>query len=63
MSKLYKDNKCFSRCPKPKELPKFTRQQVAEHATEKDLWLIMSGKVYNFSGYAKVHPGGPEAFF
>ncbi len=27
-----------------------------------DLWLIIEGKVYDFSRYAKVHPGGDRIF-
>ncbi len=63
MSRVYKCSNSFSQCSKKKVLPTFTRQEVAKHNTEKDLWLIINKKVYNFSGYAKVHPGGSEAFF
>ena len=33
------------------------------HNTEKDLWLIIRDKIYNFSGYAKCHPGGASIFY
>lgn len=48
---------------KPKELPKYTRDEVAKHNTERDMWLIINGKVYDFSGYAKCHPGGAQIFY
>lgn len=41
-----------------KQLPKYTKEEVALHSTDKDLWVYISDKVYNFSGYAKSHPGG-----
>jgi cytochrome b involved in lipid metabolism len=36
---------------------------VSLHNTEKDLWLIIKDKIYNFSGYAKSHPGGASIFY
>lgn len=41
----------------------YTREEVSSHKTDKDLWLIINDKVYDFSGYAKCHPGGPKAFY
>ena len=46
-----------------KELPKYSREEVSLHNTEKDLWLIIKDKIYNFSGYAKSHPGGATIFY
>lgn len=46
-----------------KEFLKYTRDEVSVHNTEKDLWLIIEGKIYNFSGYARSHPGGADIFF
>ena len=35
-----------------------TASEVAKHATASDCWMIVSGLVYNLSGYASQHPGG-----
>lgn len=47
----------------PKELKKFTVAEVAKHNTDRDLWLIIHNKVYDFSGYARCHPGGAQIFY
>lgn len=36
----------------------FTEAQVAQHATEADCWIIVSGKVYAVTSYIAMHPGG-----
>lgn len=37
---------------------KFSREQVAQHNTEKDCYVILHNKVYNVSEYLGKHPGG-----
>lgn len=36
----------------------FSKEEIAKHNKEKDLWLIINGKVYDLSKFAKIHPGG-----
>lgn len=36
----------------------FTPTEVAKHNSPEDLWLIINGKVYNFTDYLPLHPGG-----
>eukprot|EP00178_Gracilaria_changii_P003777 TRINITY_DN156_c0_g3_i2.p1 TRINITY_DN156_c0_g3~~TRINITY_DN156_c0_g3_i2.p1 ORF type:complete len:222 (-),score=9.22 TRINITY_DN156_c0_g3_i2:483-1148(-) len=36
----------------------FTEEEVATHNTQEDLWLIINGKVYDFTDYIALHPGG-----
>lgn len=36
----------------------FTAEQVAKHNGPDDLWLIINDKVYNFTEYLPLHPGG-----
>ncbi|AET40174.1 Cyb5p Ecym_5420 [Eremothecium cymbalariae DBVPG len=38
----------------------FTYQEIADHNSEQDLWLIINGKVYDCSKFADEHPGGDE---
>lgn len=38
---------------------KVTRAEVAEHATFEDCWIIIRGKVYDFTEWKDRHPGGP----
>ncbi|KAH8555156.1 cytochrome b5-like heme/steroid binding domain-containing protein [Umbelopsis sp. PMI_123] len=38
----------------------FTYEQVAEHNTKSDLYMIIHNKVYNISEFVDEHPGGEE---
>jgi salicylate hydroxylase len=37
-----------------------TRQEVATHGTFDDCWVIIKGKVYDFTEWKDRHPGGPH---
>lgn len=41
-----------------RELPLFTRFEVARHFGDGDLWLILDELVYDVSPYLEKHPGG-----
>ena len=38
----------------------YTLKDVAQHATLKDCWMAIGGKVYDFSAYIPQHPSAPE---
>ncbi|KAL2735585.1 cytochrome b5-like [Vespula squamosa] len=38
----------------------YTRNEVARHNKEEDLWLVMHGGVYDLTDFVKNHPGGEE---
>lgn len=35
-----------------------SHEEVKQHASKEDAWLILRGKVYNISPYLNFHPGG-----
>lgn len=39
---------------------KYTRQQVAQHNTDEDLWVVINGNVYDMTDFLHDHPGGPD---
>ncbi|KAJ8906863.1 hypothetical protein NDN08_003347 [Rhodosorus marinus] len=40
----------------------YPEEEVRKHNSPDDLWLVIDGKVYDFSEYYKVHPGGDAIF-
>ncbi|ODQ44489.1 hypothetical protein PICMEDRAFT_18388 [Pichia membranifaciens NRRL Y-2026] len=38
----------------------FTAEEVSQHNTRDDLWIIYNNKVYDVTQYLDEHPGGEE---
>jgi cytochrome b involved in lipid metabolism len=38
----------------------YTREEVSEHCTEEDCWMVLDGRVYNVTRYFPFHPGGKK---
>lgn len=36
----------------------YTWDEIAQHATDDDLWTVYEGRIYDVTDYLKVHPGG-----
>lgn len=36
----------------------YTESEIERHNRQDDLWLIINGKVYDFTEYVALHPGG-----
>ena len=45
------------------ELPIITKEELAKHNTEEDLWVALNGIVYDFTEFAHEHPAGFESIF
>ncbi|RXW21046.1 hypothetical protein EST38_g4814 [Candolleomyces aberdarensis] len=41
-----------------KELKTFTREEVAQHNKDGDLWIVVDAKVYDITRFKNLHPGG-----
>ncbi|KAG6865909.1 hypothetical protein C0991_010742 [Blastosporella zonata] len=45
-----------------KELKSYSRDEIAKHNKEGDLWIIIDGNVYDISRFKDMHPGGASVF-
>lgn len=36
----------------------FTRNEIENHSTDKDCWIVINGKVYDATSILSWHPGG-----
>ena len=41
-----------------KVLKEYTLADVAQHNSQKDVWIVVKGKVYDVTPYVEEHPGG-----
>jgi cytochrome b involved in lipid metabolism len=48
----------FDTIPSGKQLKSLTREEVAKHNKEGDLWCIIDTAVYDLSKFVDMHPGG-----
>ncbi len=46
------------RTDEPAETAYYSLEEVGEHATAEDCWLVIDGKVYEATGMIGEHPGG-----
>jgi len=39
---------------------KFTREEIARHCSEDDVWIVIGRKVYDVTAFLYDHPGGDD---
>jgi cytochrome b involved in lipid metabolism len=40
--------------------PFISLEELAQHNTEDDCWILVENSVYNITNYAEYHPGGKD---
>ncbi|EGN95089.1 hypothetical protein SERLA73DRAFT_95759 [Serpula lacrymans var. lacrymans S7.3] len=45
-----------------KQMKRYTREEVAKHNSNIDLWIVIDSKVYDVSKFKSLHPGGEAVF-
>ena len=44
-----------------KALRVVSREELAQHASDGDVWVALYGRVYDLTAFADEHPAGPES--
>jgi cytochrome b involved in lipid metabolism len=44
----------------PEQTKEYTMSEVAQHSSKEDCWTVISGSVYDLTGFVNRHPGGDE---
>uniref|UniRef100_A0A7S2C6I5 Cytochrome b5 heme-binding domain-containing protein n=1 Tax=Alexandrium andersonii TaxID=327968 RepID=A0A7S2C6I5_9DINO len=45
---------------KPKNVAKVPWEEVCQHTSKDDLWLLIDGRVYDVTPFLDIHPGGGQ---
>ncbi|KAF9476703.1 acyl-CoA dehydrogenase [Pholiota conissans] len=41
----------------------FTKEEIAQHSSPNDLWIVVDSVVYDLSKFSSIHPGGVSVLF
>ena len=41
-------------------MPVFTEDEIKQHNSEEDAWIVYNGSVFDVTKFASLHPGGKE---
>eukprot|EP00929_Paragymnodinium_shiwhaense_P054075 TRINITY_DN270_c0_g1_i9.p2 TRINITY_DN270_c0_g1~~TRINITY_DN270_c0_g1_i9.p2 ORF type:complete len:152 (+),score=55.55 TRINITY_DN270_c0_g1_i9:74-529(+) len=44
-------------------LPTMSMAEVAKHNTKEDCWVVLHGKAYDLTKFARAHPGGSKLIY